>query len=315
MGDTTAWLMLAAGDDRARASNDGYDDDPSSHYSWDSTVPNHAKPAEGHVIVLWDKKHLLGASVIEKIDRGRAPKDIHSCPRCDKARIEFRTTLLPRIKCYNCGHEFDEPKTRTADVDTYRTRHDAGWIDLAGRLDGARLRELCVSPKSQLSLRPLDYDRFRAAIGEAPTPTSLAPLEAAAKYVRSGHREAFVRVRRGQGPFRSALLARYGDECAFTGRMPVDALEAAHLYSYAATGTHHDEGGLLMRRDVHRLFDLGFLAVRPDTFHIDVHPVLSPYEDYASLHGKPLRPRLTTAQREWLRKHWKQMRSTSPGGA
>ncbi|GGU54980.1 HNH endonuclease [Lentzea flava] len=314
MGDTTAWLMLAAGDDRARASNDGYDDDPSSHYSWDSTVPNHQGPKKGDVIVLWDKKYLLGASVIEEIDEGTAPKDVHSCPWCGKARIESRTTVLPRLKCYNCGHEFDVPSTRTKTVTTYRTQHSAGWVDLAGRLDGAQLRALCVKPKSQLSLRPLDYDRFRAAVGDAPTPTTLAPLEAAVTYV-SGHREAYVRVRRGQGPFRSALLAKYGDECAFTGRMPVDALEAAHLYSYAATGEHHNDGGLLMRRDVHRLFDLGFLAVHPDTFHIDVHPALAPYEEYTSLHDKPLRPKLTSAQREWLRKHWEQMRSTSPGAA
>jgi N-acyl homoserine lactone hydrolase len=42
-------------------------------------------------------------------------------------------------------------------------------------------------------------------------------------------------------------------------------LEAAHLYSYAASGVHHLDGGLLMRRDVHRLFDLGHHAVRPNS--------------------------------------------------
>ncbi|HUQ58801.1 HNH endonuclease signature motif containing protein [Lentzea sp.] len=312
MGDTTAWLMLAAGDDRARASNDGYDDDPSSHYSWDDTVPNHGKPAQGHVIVLWDKRYLLGASVIEKIDEGTAEKDVHSCPQCDKARIETRTTALPRLKCYNCGHEFDVPRTREKTVKTYRTRHGAGWVELEGRLDGAQLRALCLSPKSQLSLRPLDYDRFHAALdGEL----ALAPLEAAAEYVAGGHATAVVRVRRGQSAFRGKLLARYGSECAFSGPAPADALEAAHLYSYAEIGEHRKDGGFLLRRDLHRLFDRGLLAVNPDTRRLDVHVDIRHLQDYGQLHGKELGLDPTRAQREWLRTHWEQARPTSPGAA
>ena len=38
----TAWLALTVGEDRQHGGNDGYDDSPSSHYSWDETVPNHA---------------------------------------------------------------------------------------------------------------------------------------------------------------------------------------------------------------------------------------------------------------------------------
>jgi hypothetical protein len=312
MGDTIAWLMLAAGADRARGSNDGYYDDPPSNYRWDSTVPNHGKPEKGHVIVLWDKKYLLGASVIEEVEEGSEVKNVHSCPRCDKSRIEPRSTTALRFKCYSCGHEFDEPRTRDKTVKTYCTHHNAGWIDLSGLMDGAQLRALCVSPKSQLSLRPLDYDRFHAAIKDAPTPSTLAPLEAAVAYIASGHAKAFVRVRLGQSAFRGKLLAKYGNECAFTGSAPPAALEAAHLYSYAETGEHHADGGFLMRRDIHRLFDEGLLAVHPNTLHIDVHPDLAGYAEYARFHDKPLHPTPTEGQREWLRKHWEQMRPTSP---
>lgn len=72
-----------------------------------------------------------------------------------------------------------------------------------------------------------------------------------------------MRVRVGQAEFRLRLLARYGNVCAFSGPSPTAALEAAHLYSYAAEGRHHDDGGFLLRRDLHRLFDLGLLAVEP----------------------------------------------------
>lgn len=42
---TGAWLCLAVSGRRQHGGNDGYDDNPSSHYSWDSTVPNHAARA------------------------------------------------------------------------------------------------------------------------------------------------------------------------------------------------------------------------------------------------------------------------------
>lgn len=61
---SAAWLVLAVGADRVGAPG-GYDDEPSSRYVWDSTVPNHASLAVGDVIALWDKKMLLGVSVIE----------------------------------------------------------------------------------------------------------------------------------------------------------------------------------------------------------------------------------------------------------
>ncbi len=65
-----AWLMLVRKNNRVHGGNLGYDDDESSYYSWDNTVPSFAKPKAGDKIILWDSKALLGASVIEKIIRG-----------------------------------------------------------------------------------------------------------------------------------------------------------------------------------------------------------------------------------------------------
>ena len=41
-------------------------------------------------------------------------------------------------------------------------------------------------------------------------------------------------------------------------------LDAAHLYSYADIGSHLDRGGLMVRKDIHRLFDTGDLAINPE---------------------------------------------------
>ncbi|WP_051811975.1 HNH endonuclease [Kitasatospora sp. MBT63] len=121
-----------------------------------------------------------------------------------------------------------------------------------------------------------------------------------------------VRARLGQRAFRQRLLDTHGDDCAFTGPTPRAALDAAHLYSYAINGEHHDDGGLLLRRDLHRLFDLGLLAVNPEELTIDVSDQLAAYPLYADLHGKLLTVALSPGHRTWLESHWAVHRTELP---
>jgi hypothetical protein len=127
--------------------------------------------------------------------------------------------------------------------------------------------------------------------------------------VSHGFGHALVRVRRGQQQFREQLLGAQGTVCAFTGEAPARVLEAGHLYSYAQIGTHFEHGGLMLRRDVHRLFDDGLLAVEPTALRIDVAPSLAAYPQYARLDHEPLKLRLRDPQVEWLAKHWDEHRA------
>jgi len=68
------------------------------------------------------------------------------------------------------------------------------------------------------------------------------------------------------------------------------------------------EGGLLLRRDLHRLFDQGLLAVAPDGT-VDIAERLKQYELYSALHGQSLRIRTTSGQRQWLAMHWDEWRT------
>jgi hypothetical protein len=303
------------GDDRQHGGNDGYDDDPSAHYSWDSTVPNHYAVKEGDVIALWDKKQLLGASVIDTIEPGTGRKTLSSCAYCGRATIKPRKTRKPIYKCYTCKREFDQPRTREVDVETYRTQHDVGWVDLSGTLSGGDLRALCVDPKSQLSLRPLRWDAFAGQLMDRfPDAGRLTVVSSRSDQLAGGHRTRTVRVRIGQAQFRKKLLETYGSECAFTGPTPAAVLEACHLYSYSKTSEHHIQGGLLLRRDVHRLFDLGFLAVDPESLRIDVSQIVLAYPAYRDFQGKRLTTELTPSQCRWLQAHWAEHR-LSGGGA
>jgi len=305
-----AWLMLAAGDDRQHGGNDGYDDQPDVHYSWDSTVPNHAAVTEGDLIALWDKHQVIGASVIEAIEPGADNKILRRCPSCDRAGIKARKTGAPKYKCYKCGVEFNEPVTVIESVTTYRSRHDAGWTNLDGCLTGQQLRALCHSPKSQLSIRSLRWDDFRQAVEHAGRGDYLERLAFREPPLAGGHRRATVRVRIGQAAFRQRLLTSYGAVCAFTGPAPTAVLDAGHLYSYADVGEHHTHGGLLLRRDIHRLFDDGDLSFDPATNHIDVKPSVQGYAMYAALHGQPLHVEVTPEQLTWLKQHHEQHRSS-----
>ncbi len=80
--------------------------------------------------------------------------------------------------------------------------------------------------------------------------------------------QAVARKRRnGQNAFRLALLRRYGAVCAFTGETLPEALEAAHIQPYVDALSNHIGNGLLLRSDMHSLFDAGILSLT-DNFRI-----------------------------------------------
>lgn len=69
--------------------------------------------------------------------------------------------------------------------------------------------------------------------------------------------------RRGQQEFRERLLVAYGGRCAITECDAVEALEAAHIVPYQGYNTNSVQNGLLLRADLHTLFDLGLIGVKP----------------------------------------------------
>jgi putative restriction endonuclease len=69
--------------------------------------------------------------------------------------------------------------------------------------------------------------------------------------------------RLGQGSFRIAVMEAYGGGCAVTGEHSMPALEAAHIRPFSDGGAHEVPNGLPLRRDLHRLFDLGYVSAKP----------------------------------------------------
>jgi len=95
--------------------------------------------------------------------------------------------------------------------------------------------------------------------------------------------------RRGQPAFRDQLLTIYSGACVFSGCTVVEVLEAAHIVLYKGPETNHPHNGLLLRTDLHTLFDLHLIAVETETMTVVIDPRLDRTE-YAQFLGVKLRP-------------------------
>jgi hypothetical protein len=83
-----------------------------------------------------------------------------------------------------------------------------------------------------------------------------------------------IAVRRGQPRFRRELLKAYGGRCAISNCDVAETLEAAHILPYRGQHTNHVQNGLLLRADLHTLFDLGLLGIATETWTVLVQPRL-----------------------------------------
>ena len=97
-----------------------------------------------------------------------------------------------------------------------------------------------------------------------------------------------VLLRRGQSKFRQQLLDAYSHRCAITGSSVAEVLEAAHVEPYHATGSFELENGVLLRGDIHTLYDLCLIGINPSSLRVEAHPSIQDSE-YAGLHMQSVR--------------------------
>lgn len=103
--------------------------------------------------------------------------------------------------------------------------------------------------------------------------------------------EFLTRARLGQGAFRVLVTDAYTRRCAITGERTLPALEAAHIQPFAKSGPNQTANGILLRSDLHKLFDLGYLSVTPDLGVEISKKIKEEFEngrEYYALHGRKL---------------------------
>jgi putative restriction endonuclease len=100
-----------------------------------------------------------------------------------------------------------------------------------------------------------------------------------------------VYPRLGQGAFRVIVTEAYHRRCAITGEKTLPVLDAAHIRSFSQDGPHTANNGILLRNDMHTLFDKGYITITED-MQIEVSKRIK--EDYGNgreyyaFHGKKL---------------------------
>jgi hypothetical protein len=202
--------------------------------------------------------------------------------------IETKARTPRRMKIYVFG-DFEEPKP-PAWAESRKTTEGRTARIVPKSLENKKHHLLSVTTRARMD-EALD---FIEAIfdSKAVGPLMLGPEEAESSY-EPGNKDSReiviqqIKARRGQRDFRRTLMQRYGDKCLISGCRVRDVLEAAHIMPYRGEPDNHPENGLLLRADLHTLFDVDLIGIDPDTLKVVVHPSLLASE-YASYVDKPI---------------------------
>jgi hypothetical protein len=308
-----AWSLLSLERTTRHAQGETrYSDEFGSSYAYDSKVANHAYVQAGDLVVLRGRTLVLGAGWVDSIDKSPGMKVEAHCA-CGSTNLKARKKLRPRFLCNRCGATFDEPGNRMTSVDVYTLHYGSRWREADSRFPVGQIDGIYVSRAEQNSIRELTAEAARSVI-DAHLTTGDSWWESASDNgfdIPGGRRPATAYTRQGQQVFRELMLDRFGSACAFTGANPPGALEAAHLYMFSEAPEHDFAGGLLLRRDLHALFDRDLITIDPETWTIDVAPELHDYPALKALQDQPIQihPSLRPSK-NYLRRHAMRARAT-----
>jgi putative restriction endonuclease len=131
-------------------------------------------------------------------------------------------------------------------------------------------------------------ERLPAMMGGVERTPDPVPLVAEPRYGTP----VTVLPRLGQGTFRVVVTDAYERRCAVTGERTLPVLEAAHVRPYVRNGPHDPRNGLLLRSDIHTLFDRGYVTVTPEMRFEVSRRIREEFENgraYYELHGGAVR--------------------------
>ncbi|MBN1274229.1 MAG: HNH endonuclease [Candidatus Aminicenantes bacterium] len=121
-------------------------------------------------------------------------------------------------------------------------------------------------------------------------PSSKFPFGEKHEEIRYGS-EYLIKPRLGQGAFRVLVTDAYNRSCAVTREKALPVLEAAHIKPFKERGPHAVNNGLLLRSDMHKLFDKGYLTITPSR-NIEVSRRIKEEFDngeyYFTFHGRQI---------------------------
>ena len=123
--------------------------------------------------------------------------------------------------------------------------------------------------------------------------SQMPPLAASAMQPFGGvGKPAIYLPRQGQGTFRRLVLAAYGNRCSVSGERTLPVIEAAHISDFSEERRHEVTNGIALRSDIHKLFDRGYVSVRPDYRFVVSRALAEDFNNgkiYYDLHERAIR--------------------------
>ena len=264
-----------------------YPDELGVRYVYDTAVPNGRYIVPGDLAVVRDNRIVFGAGWIDSIEATPGRKIRYRCPKCTSTDFKQRSKRQFAYRCAACTTEFDVPVEEELTVQVFTANYSRTWSPADWPFPVQALDSVYIAKAQQHAIRRLDVTQLRPVL-EAHLVTGEPWWDIQVREeerIPGGHSVGLSKTRVGQQRFREAMLGRYGEACAFTGPQPPGALEAAHLYLYSENPEHDLKGGLLLRCDLHALFDRWLITIDSDTWSIQVAPELGIYPDLAKLDG------------------------------
>lgn len=164
------------------------------------------------------------------------------------------------------------------------------WIDVSGFWPKNLTQGKTFDTEDELGRNI--WDRVSQRITRQNVIQNEPNLDLTAGAVKERYGDPYLtRPRLGQGAFRVLVTDAYQRRCAITGEKTLPVLNASHIKPYSQNGPHEVRNGLLLREDLHTLFDRGYLTVTKD-YRVEVSKrIKEDYgngRDYYAMHGRRL---------------------------
>ncbi|MFP3592975.1 HNH endonuclease [Chryseobacterium sp. SIMBA_038] len=309
--------------DKSSQTIESYEDSITEYYNYDNFVQNSRQIKGNDTVIIIDKEKILGFAQIGEIHSKKGIKTFRRCPICLSTNITIRNKKTPVYRC-NKKHEFDSTIDEIRDVTKYKAML-INFISISHESQNLKqLRPYYIQGYNQnLSMQRLDYktldlfDNIKENLRSDNSRTFLDENENIQDMYNyfpdsNDEREDVLReikARRGQEEFRKKLLDLYQNKCAITDCKVIEILEAAHISPYRGVKDNHQSNGLLLRADIHTLFDLNLIAINPKSFEVELSSNLLTSEYFIFNNKKLTKETISLISVEALHQKWKQFKS------
>jgi putative restriction endonuclease len=301
---TFYWALKSVADkDVTYKSTNGYKDEIETKYVYDDAVANHKQIKSGDIAVIIDKKKVLGLAKILEVVEFKGKKERRRCPICRSTNYEARITKTPEYRC-NKGHEFAAPDSEEIEVKKYEAYYSSSFILPKELVTIDKLKPFYHNGYNRnMSMQNISEDFFakyyEVEMNVLKENFIYPSAEESENYLGDVIEDNYVPTnkderpkifqaiyaRRGQQKFRDSLRELYGDKCMITGCEILDVIEAAHINPYRGEKDNDATNGLLLRSDIHTLFDLDLIGIEPKEMKVHLNEAIKK-EGYEILQNK-----------------------------